>query len=299
MDPLTSGEILEIKMEPESLDTSIPGFTAEMTAPEKRKGTKAEFHVYIHESVKKVKAAFYISRHGMGDLTKPELQKFAKEEQVALIGMYGDPVQRGVDSVAELDKYIQKLAKISGHPELPNVPIMSFGHSNGTGFAASWPRDRPEQVIAWIGFHPGFNDYLQYPNTENVPAMIMAGSIDKYLIKHRQDKTVANMRKTRNAAMNMMLEGDVGHGPADHGATWVFITEYLKAAMRVRLNDDGSLKPVNIKEGWLGERYDLEKGGRQKLTVAPYDKFKGDKSIANWLPDEEFAKQWQHYGKTK
>lgn len=299
MDYLTGGKILSVKMEPEDLDKSIIGFTAEMTAPEKRKGTTAEFHVYIHESVKKVKAAFYISRHGMGDLTKPELKKFAKEEKVALIGMYGDPVQRGVSSVEQLDKYIKKLAKLSGHPELPNVPIMSFGHSNGTGFAASWPRDRPEKVIAWVGYHPGFNDYLQYSNTEKVPSLIMAGSVDKYLIKSRQDKTVANMRKTRNAAMNMMLEGDMGHGPADHGATWTFITEYLKAAMRIRLNDDGSLKPVKIKDGWLGEIYDFERGGRQKLTVTPYAKFKGDKSTANWLPDADFAKVWQAYGKIK
>jgi hypothetical protein len=107
------------------------------------------------------------------------------------------------------------------------------------------------------------------------------------------------MRKTRNAAMNAMLEGDIGHGPADHGATWVFITEYLKAAMRVRLNDDGSVKPINIQSGWLGEIYDFEKGGRQELAIAPYGKFKGDKSTANWFPDEEFAKAWQVYGKTK
>ena len=291
-----TGKPLKVKLKPKPVDPSLTGFTVEMKAPKGRRGTKAQFHVYIPESVEKVRAAFYISRHGMGDITKPVLRKFAEEAQLALVGMFGDPVQRGVDDVAILDEHLQRLAELSGHPELPHVPIMTFGHSNGTGFAASWPRDRPEQVIAWVAFHPGFNGYLQYPNTDAVPAMVMCGTSDKYLRNSRQDKVVAKLRKERNAAMNVMMEGGVGHAPADQVATWEFITEFLKAAMRVRLAEDGSLKPVDIKSGWLGASYDFEAGGRQSLQVAPYAQFSGETSTASWLPDARFAKIWQAYG---
>ncbi|WPJ96242.1 hypothetical protein SH580_00815 [Coraliomargarita algicola] len=297
MDYFTAEKPIEIKLEPLPVDSSLLGFSVEMESPEGRKGTEAQFHVYIPESIEKVRAAFYISRHGMGDLTKSVLRAFAEEEGVALVGMYGDPVQRGVDDVAILDQHLQRLAELSGHPELPHVPIMTFGHSNGTGFAASWPRDRPEQVIAWVAFHPGFSNYLQYPNTETVPAMVMCGTADKYLLRSRQDEVVAKMRQTRDAAMCVMMEGGVGHGPADADATWEFITEYLKAAMRIRLAEDGTLKPVDIEAGWLGAVYDFEAGGRQALDVAPYTKFKGDRSTANWLPDGAFAEAWQSYGK--
>ncbi|MDB9742079.1 hypothetical protein OAB00_04445, partial [Akkermansiaceae bacterium] len=288
---------LEVKLNQLGLSDEVFGFSAEMEAPANRKGTKADFHVYIPESVEKVKAAFYISRHGMGDITKPVLKKFAEEENLALIGMFGDPVQRGVDDVANLDVYIEKLAEMSGHPELVDAPIMTFGHSNGTGFAASYPRDRPERVIAWVGFHPGFNNYISFENTDQVPAMIMCGEKDKYLLNARQDQEVAKLRKSRNAAMNIMMEGGVGHGPADADTTWTFITEFLKAAMRTRLNEDGTLKPVEIENGWLGGQYELEKGGRQELEISPYAIYSGDPSSASWLPDEEFAQAWQKFGK--
>lgn len=292
----TSGKPLVVKLNPVPVDSSLVGFTTEMKAPKGRKGTKAQFHVYIPESVEKVRAAFYISRHGMGDIKRPVLRKFAADQQVALVGMMGDPVQRGVKSVAVLDEHLKRLAEMSGHPELPDVPIMCFGHSNGTGFSASWPRDRPDRVIAWVAFHPGFSGYLQYPNTEKVPAMVMCGTADKYLKNARQDRVVANLRKTRNAAMCVMMEGGVGHAPADQDSTWVFITEFLKAAMRVRLAEDGTLNPVSIESGWLGATYNYDEGGRQLLDVAPYARFTGDKSTANWFPDEAFARTWQAYG---
>ena len=262
----------------------------------KSKGTDASFYVFVPESVKTIKAAFYLSMHGMGNIKLPILQKFAEQENLALVGMNGDPIKRGITDVALIEEHIKKLAEVSGHPELATAPIMTFGHSNGTGFAASFPRDLPQRTIAWIAFHPGFSGYLKFENTDQVPAMVMCGSIDKYFLKARQNETVAGLRKERNAAMNVMMEGGVGHGTADADSTWQFVIDFLQAAMRTRLNDDGSLKPVEIDNGWLGATYDLEKGGRQQLEIAPYAKFKGDKSTANWLPDEEFAKKWQAYG---
>jgi hypothetical protein len=68
--------------------------------------------------------------------------------------------------------------------------------------------------------------------------------------------------------------------------------------MRTRLNEDGTLKPVVVEQGWLGANYEIEKGGQQELTIALYEEFKGDRSTANWLPDKAFAEAWQLYGKT-
>lgn len=292
---------LVAKLTPIAVDESIIGFTTEIDLANaamtgKGKGTEAEFHVYIPESVETLRAALYLSRHGIGNVTHPVLQKFAEEESVALVGMYGAPVQRGVKSVDVLDEHIQKLAELSGHPELPKVPIMTFGHSNGTGFATCWPSQRPEQVIAWVSFRPGFTKYLQFPNLEQVPAMVLCGSVDKYFLNSRQDEVVKDLRKTRQAAISMMLESGVGHGPADQDSNWEFLVEFYKAAMQARLGPDGKLKPVTIEEGWLGAAYDVEKGGRQLLDIAPYAEFEGEKSTANWFPGEAFAKIWQSYG---
>ena len=287
-----------LKMESNPIDSDIIGFTVEMEPSGNFAGTLAQFHVFVPESADTIKAALYISRHGMGNISNAVLQQFAEEERVALVGMFGDPVQRGVDDVAVLDVFIDSLSKLSGHPELSNVPVMTFGHSNGTGFSASWPRDRPDRTIAWVSYHPGFSNYLQYTNTEKVPSMVMLGSIDKYLLRSRQDTVVAHMRKTRNAAMCAMMEGGIGHGPSDVDATWAFITEFYKSAMRLRLADDGTLKPIQIDHGWLGEIYNFEEGGRQLLDIASYENFTDGWLSANWFPDEEFARHWQCYGLT-
>jgi hypothetical protein len=97
-----------------------------------------------------------------------------------------------------------------------------------------------------------------------------------------------------------MMEGNVAHGPVDRdkNATWAFIIQFCEAAMRIRLNPDGTLRPVVIEQGWLGANYDRSQGGQQELAIAPYAEFKGDRSIANWLPDRQFAEVWQRYGKT-
>ncbi|WP_146599214.1 hypothetical protein [Novipirellula aureliae] len=302
MDYFSQPMPIVVKLKPQLMVSSLTGFVVQMDPKNsivgKRTGTDAHFYVYIPESVKTVKAAFYISMHGIGNITTPILQKFAEEEQLALVAMDGDPVKRGVASVTVLEEHIKKLAEMCGHPELATAPIMTFGHSNGTAFSASFPRDWPERTIAWVAFHPGFSSYLQFPNTEQVPALVMCGTADKYLLNARQDQTVATLRSERNAAMCMMMEGGVGHGPADAESTWAFVIDFLKASMRVRLNDDGSLKPVDIEKGWLGDVYNFEKGGRQSLNVASYDQYEGDKSTANWLPDSTFAKAWQAYGQT-
>lgn len=262
------------------------------------KTSDVEFHVYIPKSVQEVRAAFYISRHGIGNLSSPVLRKFAEKEKVALVGFLGDPVQRGVFPVSQLDPYIAKLAKLSKHPELTEVPILTFGHSNGTGFSGCFPSERPERVIAWVSYHSGYSNYLQFPNTEKVPALVMHGKLDAWL-KHKQDETVKNMRKNRNAAMCMMMEGNVGHGPVNKETTWEFIVQFCTAAMKARLGEGNTLKPVNIESGWLGIVYDPKGSSQQNLDIAEYSKFKDDKSTANWLIDEDFAKIWQAYGNKK
>ncbi|MGJ8672685.1 hypothetical protein [Rubritalea sp.] len=292
---------LVVKLKPKPIEEGIVGFTVPMSttnAVGKTSNGDAEFHVYIPESVDKVRAAFYLTRHGMGNITHPILQKFAQDEQVALVSMYGDPVQRGLKDVSLTDAHVKKLAELSGHPELVDAPILTFGHSNGTGFAACWPAQRPEQSIGWISFHPGFNEYLKFPNTEHIPSMVMLGTVDKYFLNGRQDETVKEMRQTRNAAMNTMMEAGVGHGPVDNDIVWEFVVEFCKAAMRARLGQNGELLPIKIEDGWLGATYDVEAGGRQLLEIAPCADFKGERSTANWLMDEEFAKAWQAYGRT-
>lgn len=256
------------------------------------------YQAYIPKDAKKLRAVFLLTRHGIGSIDHPRLRDFANRNAVALVSVKGNPLQRGFYPVSIIDEPITRMGTMLKHPELAELPHIVFGHSNGTGFSGIFASQRPERVIGWISYHSGSAFHLQFPNVEKVPALVMHGLIDDFF-KNGQEETVKHLRQERNAAMAMMLEANVKHAPAEKNgdATWDFIAAFSEAAMRVRLNPDGSLKPVNIQQGWLGATYDRAAGGQQKLSIAPYTEFpEKERATANWLPDQQFAETWQRYG---
>jgi hypothetical protein len=257
------------------------------------------FQAYVPKEVVKLKAVFLFTRHGIGSLDHPRLREFARRNGIGLVSAKGNPVQRGFYPVSAIDEDIARLGRMLKRPELGTVPVLTFGHSNGTGFAGMFPSQRPERVIAWISYHSGVSFHLQFPGVEKVPGLAMHGNIDPF-VKNGQEQTIKNLRANRNAPIALMMEGNVAHGPVDkeQNATWDFIAAFCEAAMRIRLNADGTLKPVDVEQGWLGANYDRAQGGQQELAIAPFADFKGDRSVANWLPDKQFAETWQRYGTT-
>lgn len=266
-----------------------------VAARQKVPNTEASFYAWVPEGAKPLRATFLISLHGMGTIDHPVLRRFAEEESIALVGVEGPAVQRGAYPVEVIDPYLERLGELTGRPDLATVPVFTFGHSNGTGFATIYAVDRPDRLIGWISYHSGHGWQLLLPGVEDAPGLVMHGQLDKWL-DNGQELAVKDLRSQRNAPVAMMLEGNVGHGPVDPVATWEFIVDYCRALLRTRLNEDGSLRPVVIEEGWLGGLYDRSIGGQQLLPIAAYHSFAGDRSTANWLPDATFAEIWQRYG---
>jgi len=192
---------------------------------------------------------------------------------------------------------MKELGKAVGHPELPTLPVLLFSHSNGTGHASAYASSRPGRVIAWISYHSGFGWQLLLPNLEQSTGLIMHGQLDEWF-KNGQEAAFQHLRAARNAAVTMMVEGNVGHGPVDLDATWEFIVAYCSACMRLRLGGDRGLRAVVSSEGWLGACYNRAVGGHQLLEVAPVGNFPHRPSAASWLPDGVFASVWQNYGTT-
>lgn len=253
-----------------------------------------EFRIRLPEGDGEIKALFLISEHGVGKYLMESCStwEFADQNSLALVGVLGDPVQRGIYPNSFLDGMLAKIGGQLNCSELATVPVLTFGHSNGTGFSAFYAASNPDRTVGWISYHSGGCWHLEFPGIESVPGLVMHGLKDKFF--QGQEQTVDMLRSKRNAAVCMTMEPFVSHWPADREATYNFIYEFCEACLRIRMNDNG-LKPVDIKSGWLGARYDNSKGGAQKLEVAPYADFKGEKNTANWLPDETFARIWQAY----
>jgi len=258
---------------------------------------EAEFHAYIPRPASPLRAAFLISLHGMGSVDHPALRRFADQNQIALVGVKGPSIQRGCYPLDLLDAPLERLGKLTGHPELATVPVLTFGHSNGTGFATVYAAGRPDRLIGWISYHSGYAWQLLLPGVEAAPGLVMHGHLDTWL-QHGQEQAVKDLRRLRKAPVAMMLEANVGHGPVDANATWEFIVAFCQSVLRTRLGADGKLRPIALERGWLGGIYNRNVGGQQKLPIAAYRDFAGNPDQANWLPDRGFAEVWQQYGQT-
>lgn len=267
--------------------------------PAAQRTEQVVFQAYVPKAAARLKAAFLLTRHGIGSIDHPRLRAFADRNAVALVSVKGNPVQRGFYPVDVLDPYVARLGQMLKRPELVALPVITFGHSNGTGFSGIIASRRPGRTLAWISYHSGAAFHLQFPGVEQVPGLVMHGRIDPFF-KNGQEATVKHLRRQRQAPLTFMLEANVAHGPADkdQNATWDFIAAYAEAALRTRLNADSTVKAVALEQGWLGAWYDGAKGGQQELAIAPYADYPGDRAAANWLPDETFAHVWQRYGMT-
>jgi hypothetical protein len=225
----------------------------------------------------------------------PVLRRFAEQHRVGLVGLMGPAVQRGIVPTHLLDTPLRALGESIGHPEIADLPVLLFGHSNGTGHATAYASSRPERVIAWVSYHSGFGWQLLLPGLERAPGLILHGQLDQWF-ENGQEAAFRHLRSKRNAPVTMMVEGNVGHGPVDLDATWELIVSFCEACLRLRGVQD--LREVNPAEGWLGACYDRAAGGQQLLEVGTMGEFTQDASTASWLPDETFALIWQRYGIT-
>lgn len=266
-----------------------------------RPAEQVRFRLRLPENTPKVKGAFLISEHGMGKnmMEHKIFWDFADKNGYALIGLQGNPIQRGIYPASKLEEIIAMVGKKYKHPELAEVPYMTFGHSNGTGFSAFYPALRPERTICWISYHSGGTWHLNFPGVELSPGLVMHGTKDQFL--KGQDETVMELRTKRKAPITMVMEHGVAHWPKNTDATFKFMTDYCQANIDTRTKDgNNKLTPLDeaMKSMWLGSVFDRSIDSFQEPTIAPAADYKGDKEKANYLPNENFAKAWQKFRAT-
>jgi hypothetical protein len=56
-----------------------------------------------------------------------------------------------------------------------------------------------------------------------------------------------------------------------------------------------TLNALLPESGYLGQNWDVAKGGYQDLPIAPYADFAGDKSTASWLVNAAYTADWQAF----
>jgi hypothetical protein len=297
---------------------------------------QADFALWLPDGIKRLRGMVVISRHGSGEslYRDSQLRRLGAKLQLALVGLIGDGVQRGV-APGVLEDALAKLAEQSRHPEIVEAPVITFGMSNGTGFSCGYACMRPERVIGWIAFHPGSdllfsrqfdheqlqqavvhdpaNKWLQInpPPMYSIPGLVVVGEIDELagLAKGTPEKpdgntelAFENARREHDALMQFIVEPGVGHGH-NGSKSWTIVREFIETIAELRIprkQDAGQMpaaKPINRTNGWLGKTWDKKVGGGQQLEVVAGSSFTGDRGKTSWLPTRSYARKWQEFSR--
>jgi hypothetical protein len=268
---------------------------------QKGEGKKEDvkFDLWLPCDIPQIKGIVVISGHGSGEglFRRPDMRALARELHLALFKFIGNPMQRGFWPRSLLYERLTAFGQKSGHAELESAPLFLYGHSNGTGFSAIFPATESARVWAWVSMRPGTTFQVYQPGAAQVPGLVIFGEDDQFFGRPSKAENLAVvevMRKKHGALWNCAVEPKTGHGPGDK--TWPLVFSFLRHTFNARVPSDGrKLTALSVEQGYLGQNWDVTKGGYQTLTIAPFGSFTGDKTRASWLVNAAYAAGWQAF----
>ncbi len=232
------------------------------------------------------------------------------------------------DRTAIYDGYIQKLADLSGHPELVQAPIVPLAHSAYCSFPFEAAVRKPEQCLGAIPIKAGLPDVYSIfavggkakaPNADlclrNVPILFVTSASQETVswsayphglggaglgsYRRDHDDNPGTSYEPRNDLFGMcwdMMSGHFDMFPRDYQ----FVADWLEAIATARLPEKAGdpMKNLTLKDGWLMDPKIPPTGDLPKdyAMPAPYLEYKGHRSQALWFPNEKLARQLYDLG---
>ncbi len=283
-------------------------------------GTPCHFHLWLPDGVPRVRAAFLFTYYGSyeGWSKERQIRDLARDLECAVIASDQMYINEGEDGTRVLDA-LRGLSLASGHPEVANLPLFVFGHSNSTYPVGEIVRAIPERIVAWVAMKSAFGAQFESPQAARIPGMVVSGEKDDSYFGD-QLTTVKRMRREHRALVHMIVEADGPHWP--NGPTFEIQNAFLRHAFyrRVPYDADATLAPVTLipieeKDGWLGQNLEGERIQKidgtnrwwvwdrptvvkRRLEIARAADYPGESADASWFPSAEYAKMWQEYCET-
>lgn len=261
-------------------------------------------------------------RHGdgRGMAADPKWQELASSVGFAVIGCQfadGEPYTYQNDPQGEVARAISAavahLGEASKHPELERAPLAFWGTSAGSNVSMRYATFFPMRVIAIATSKGTSGPQTELPpGKDEIPMFFALGVKDKAeWLAESQKNIEAGWKK--HAPWTLAISKNEGH---EVGKSLEVCRPFLKATIEQRFLPPKSsptapvsifkttprpmgggtvakvpgptkLERVDQHQGWLGDPETYE--------IAPAATYKGSKTKAMWLPDEETAKAWQAY----
>lgn len=218
----------------------------------------------------------------------------------------GDPVDvklipgSNAIQVAFLEKLLAQLAEKSGYSEVASVPWIPIGESGHLLMVCGLVNERPDRCIAAICVKNPHN-----PENFTVPMLWTLGTAQEWGQKAKDIRTEWNshtgdfqnwsaQRESRNWPLSIVIEPGTGHF-ACTDAMVDYFAAYISAAVKARLNPDGSLKKVDLDSGFVAS---LPLDGITNLEITPYKDATSEQRKQAWFFNESLARSAQKLATT-
>ena len=221
------------------------------------------------------------------------------------------------------DSYLQRLADLSGHPELIAAPIVPLAHSAFCGFPFEAAMRKPEQCLAAIPIKAGLPDAYNFfgpggkalhPsadfNLRNVPILfVTSGSQETvgwsaypqaygtYLSSYRRgdrDDNPGTNYQSHAELFGSCWEMTSGHFDMSP-RNYQFVADWVDTIATARLAEKAGdpMKNLVLRDGWLMDPKIPATGDLPKdyAMPAPYLEFKGHRNQALWFPNKKLARE--------
>jgi len=245
----------------------------------------------------------FISGHGGGGGDSREfaryesLRGFAARLGFGLAGLHNFPGGKVFEHGGPLFfRALDAFAAMGHHPELSNVPFAIYGSSNGGASAYGFINAAPRRALCFLSnVSSWFTPADPVPDALKVPGVIDVGLYDTFGKDRGVANTLEQVHKARalGARWAVMLE-QKGH---EDGVSFDLYMKLVERALSLRYPTDADPRkgPVVLKElpeesGWLA---DDQSFGNGITTIASHADYKGDRKLASWLIDRDFAVTYQ------
>lgn len=207
-------------------------------------------------------------------------------------------------SAAAFDRSLKDLGKMSGHPELTDVPFALWGHSGGGHWCGGMVMMQPDRIAAaWLRsgvplFEPNPDRTSIKPHSLpeaalRVPMMCNPGTKEGVTVTDGRfakvwPANVAFFEKVRGSGglLGVAIDPLTAH---ECGNSRYMAIPWLDKCLELRLPKQPGqpLRGISTANAWLSEP--------TGTMAAPAANFGGDPLTMSWLPDESTAKAWMQF----
>ncbi len=238
-------------------------FENAVTPPGRKSSTKSTVYLYVPVAAKKLRALLLLQENVVEQMISvhPAIRRVCDAQEVAIAWCTPGFDMVFKDHAEELHAIIQRqfreFGRSIGYPELGDIPLITFGHSNTTAYAQIAAEARPDRVLAVIATH-GWNG-VNSLNHYRGPVLMDVGTFweqKQQTLGNGSNKGVASLaevqKRLQRGWLPVSIVEEYGSGHFDYSEPVVgCIALFIDKAIRARLAPDGTLKDLNPDDGWI------------------------------------------------